>query len=635
MTSKIQPSQASAKTAEYNRAFGARLPLTDQHDFEAAKRGLIAQIEGGKIPTNDGTRMAWDSSLYEFLEGECPDSVNPSLWRIAQLNAQHGLFEVVDGVWQIRGYDYANMTIVRGEKGWIIIDPLICEESSAAGLKLVNDTLGYRPVSAVLVTHTHPDHFAGLKGVATEEQVASGEVELIVPDGFMKYAASEGIMAGVHMGRRALYQFGLMLDRSETGIVDGGIGKDTARGQRTFLEPNVYITENGERRSVDGVMFEFQIASGSEAPSEFTFLIEDYRVMCMAEVCNMTMHNILTLRGAEVRDPLLWAQVINEANEMFGERTDVLCNSHNWPVWGKQEVSEYLLEQRDIYKYIHDQTLRLANLGHTPIEIAELVKEPEWLSTKFHARGYYGSMNHNVKATYQRYYGYFDGNPTNLDLLQPTDEGREYVEALGGEARVLELAQKAISDDKLRWAATLLKHLVFSNDKSETGKNLLAEVYEQLGYRAESSIWRNIYLSGAQELRNGVKPIQGGPNRNTDLAKTLSAQDYFNAMAVRLNPERAIGLDCTLNVSIPDRGETLCTSVNRQTEYPIAGRKDDNADASIRLKKADLEALFEKQITIDQLLEAGKLEISGDHEKVEAYFDAHDTFNLWFNIVTP
>ncbi|MGB1090516.1 MAG: alkyl/aryl-sulfatase [Oceanobacter sp.] len=635
MASKIPPSKASAKTAEYNQAFGARLPLADQGDFEAAKRGLIAQIPGGKIPTNDGTRMAWDSGLYEFLENECPDSVNPSLWRIAQLNAEHGLFEVVDGVWQIRGYDYANMTIVRGEKGWIVIDPLICEESAAAGLKLVNDTLGERPVTAVLVTHTHPDHFAGLKGVATEEQVASGEVELIVPDGFLKYAASEGIMAGIHMGRRALYQFGLMLPRNETGIVDGGIGKDTARGNRTFLEPNVYITDNGQRRAVDGVMFEFQIASGTEAPSEFTFLIEDFGVLCMAEVCNMTMHNILTLRGAEVRDPLLWAQVINEADEMFGDRTEVIANSHNWPVWGKEAASEYLQEQRDIYKYIHDQTLRLANLGHTPIEIAHLIEEPEWLSTKFHARGYYGSMNHNVKATYQRYYGYFDGNPTNLDLLQPTDEGREYVEAFGGEAKVIELAQNAIGNDKLRFAATLLKHVVFSNPDSEAGKNLLAEVYEQLGYRAESSIWRNIYLSGAQELRNGVQPIQGGPGRNTDLAKTLSAEDYFKAISVRLNAERAKGLVCAINFDVTDRGEQLLTTVNRQTEYPFPGRQSDSADATLRLKKLDLEALFEKQTSIEALIAEGKLDLTGDQSKAEAYFAAHDTFNIWFNIVTP
>ena len=588
------------------------------------------QWEGIKRP--DGGTV-WDIGWFDFQKGPCPDSVNPSLWRQAQLNNIDGLFEVCDGVWQARGCDYANMTIVRGESGWIIVDPLVARETAAAALALVNETVGQRPVSAVLVTHCHPDHFAGIRGVVGDDPAQFPPI--YVPEHFTEAAASEGIMAGNAMFRRAMFQFGVGLPPSPTGKVDGGIGKMPAQGERTFAIPSEFVCETGETRLIDGVTFEFQIASGTEAPAEFTFFLPDHKLLCMAEVCTQTMHNLLPPRGAKVRDPLLWANVIDEALVLFGDRVEVLVNSHNWPVWGKSAVQAYLEEQRDIYKYTHDQTLRLANLGHTPDEIASILAEPEWLSSRFHARGYYGSLSFNARATYQRYLGFYDGRPVNLNPLPPTELGTHYVAALGGVDRILDLVRSAIENDELQWASTLLNHVIFAGEMTDEVKSVLAAVYRNQGFRCESSIMRNVYLKGAHELEKGVKRLASfGAGRNKDLAAALSLEDWFNIIAVRLNPERSRGVCLAIRFCVG--GRLARVVVNRQTETVRTGdaAKIGDVDATVQLTLDQLELLSNNMLDLNSAV-AGGVQIKGGRDVVLEWVGLHDRFDLWFNIVTP
>ena len=616
-----------AATAQANANVARRLPLDDRSAIEAAARGKIADLPADPVLNAMGG-VAWDMGKYAFLQGECPDTVNPSLWRHAQLNTHAGLFQVTDGVWQARGFDYANMTIIRGETGWILVDPLMAVQTSAAALKVVNEALGARPVSAVLVTHTHADHFGGLKGVV---QPGDG-VPIYAPAEFMEYAASEAIMGGAHFQRRAVYQFGLILREGPDGIVDGGIGKSVAKGKRTFVEPTHYVHETGEEHIIDGVRFVFQMASGTEAPSEFTFMLPDHKVLCMAEVCTQTLHNVIPPRGAQVRDARLWALTIDQAITRFAQDTEILINSHNWPVFGREDVRRYLEEQRDIYKYMHDQVIRLACHGHGPHEVAAALQEPDWLSETFHARGYYGAFGFNARSIYQFYYGWYDGNPVNLDPLPPETLGAHFVDAIGGVQAGLTLADRAIQADQLQWAATLLSHIVFSGADSAKARTMLAEVLRHLGYRAESGIMRNCYLSGAQELEEGVKPLAMAGGHNSDLAATLSLRDWFDAYALRLNPDRARGADLVLNFVVD--GEPASISIARQTEFARIGQHVPNADATLTIPKARLEALAGGQISLDQALTDGA-EITGDAAKVQAWLDLHDAFEMWFNLVTP
>jgi alkyl sulfatase BDS1-like metallo-beta-lactamase superfamily hydrolase len=527
---------ATTHTAAQNARVAEALPLADTQDFEDAKRGLIASDPELRVVGSDG-RAIWDMAAYGFMNGEAPASVNPSLWRQASLNNIHGLFEVTKGIYQLRGYDLANMTLIEGKTGWIVVDPLTAKETAAEAMAFARKHLGDKPVSAVIFTHSHIDHFGGVLGVLSPEEVEERKVPIVAPEFFIDEATSENVVAGVTMSRRALYMFGLRLPRGERGHVGSGLGKGPAHGTFGILQPTETITETTTELTLDGVKLVFQNAPGSEAPSELTFYLPDAKAFCGAEVVSHNMHNLYTLRGAKVRDALKWSGYIDEAIALFGD-AEIYFGSHHWPIWGNARVIDFLEKQRDTYKFINDQALRLALHGDTPREIAEQLELPESLRTSFPNRGYYGTLKHNAKAVYQRYFGWYDGNPANLDPLPPAESGAKYVELAGGAANLLEKAKEAYDGGEYRWVAEVVNHLVFAEPDNQDAKDLLAEAYDQLGYQSESGPWRDIYLTGAFELRHGG-PAEGINLASAmDMIKHAPLERFLDAMAARLKARR-------------------------------------------------------------------------------------------------
>ncbi|MCE0487256.1 alkyl/aryl-sulfatase [Ornithinimicrobium sediminis] len=487
----MDQNEPSAFIAAANAALVDSLPFADATDFDDAARGLLGRLEPGVVQNAEG-QAVWDADAYAFITGEAPASVNPSLWRQSQLAAQQGLYEVVEGLYQVRGLDLSNMTVVEGDTGVIVIDPLISTETASAALDLYRRHRGDRPVVAVIYTHSHVDHFGGVFGVASQADVDAGRVEVIAPEGFTEHAVAENVYAGTAMARRAGYMYGAALAKGPRGQVGAGLGQTTSKGEVGLIVPTVDIRETGQTRTVDGVEIEFQMAPGTEAPAEMHFYFPRFRALCMAENATHTQHNLLTLRGALVRDPHMWSTYLTEAIELFGSRTDVAFASHHWPTWGGDRVVAYLATQRDLYAYLHDQTLRLLNQGHTGTEIAEMIELPPTLTRAWRTRGYYGSVSHNVKAIYQRYMGWFDGNPARLWPHPPAAIAQRYVDAIGGLDRVVELAQTAYDTGDYRWAATLLDHAIFTDEHHAAARALYADTLEQLSYGSENGIWRKL-----------------------------------------------------------------------------------------------------------------------------------------------
>lgn len=556
----MQQKPPTATIAAANHAHREDLPFTDTRDFEDADRGFLGALQPGVVTAADG-RVVWDNDSYGFLDGEAPDSVHPSLWRQSQLCAKQGLYEVVrasgatgddaPGIYQVRGLDLSNISFIEGDTGIIVIDPLVSTETAAAALALYRTHRGDRPVVAVIYTHSHVDHFGGVLGVTSQAEVDAGKVAIIAPEGFTEHAVQENVYAGTAMARRASYMYGAVLARGPQGQVGCGLGQYPSLGEVALIVPTVDIKRTGETYVVDGVDIEFQMAPGTEAPAEMHFYFPKFRALCMAENATHNLHNLLTLRGALVRDPHGWAGYLTEAIDTFADRTDVVFASHHWPTWGRDNIVEYLSLQRDLYAYLHDQTLRQLNQGFTGIEIAETFQMPPALEKAWHTHGYYGSVSHNVKAVYQRYMGWFDGNPGRLWQHPPQALGPRYVAAIGGIDRVVELAKGAFDDGDYRWAATLLDHAIFTDENHQGARELYGDTLEQLAYGAENAVWRNFFLSGATELRDGSF---GTPTQTTSpsLMSQLTPEQIFDTLAININGPRAWDLDLTIDVRFVD-----------------------------------------------------------------------------------
>lgn len=625
---------ASESTRAANAAVLKELDFSDRQSFADAQRGFIASLEPPTIPHFHAARPAYDLTRMKFLDGEAPETVNPSLWRQAQLNAQHhGLYEVVPGIYQVRSLDVANMTLIRGDSGWVIIDPLTAAESSRAALELANRQLGEREVRAVIITHSHADHFAGIFGVITPEQAASGEVPILAPEGFVQEALSENVLAGNVMGRRATYMFGNLLPPAPDAFVTTGLGAALALGTTGFAEPNDLVRKTGESRVLDGVELEFQLTPDSEAPAEMVFYFPQFKALCMAEITSHHLHNVYTPRGAQVRDALAWSAQIQESIDLFGARLEVQFASHHWPIWGRERAVEYLSRQRDLYKFIHDQTLRLANHGYTKEEIAELVRLPDSLGKPFYNRGYYGTLHHNVRAVYVRYLGYFDGNPAHLFPLPPLPAARRYLAFMGGAKRVVEKAEACMEAGDYRWIVEVLNHVVMAEPHHEEARSLLADALEQLGYQAESAPWRNFFLSGALELREGL-PRGSTYTPSEAMARNLPLENLFQVLAMRLNPEAADGLAMHFNMQFTDAEPTLL-SIEHSVLHAFPGRIHPEPTASLRISSVDFKRLMMRFVTAQELLEAGALELEGELMAFARLGGLFDSFERRFPLVAP
>ncbi len=629
----VAPTEAT-RAAQATRVRG--LDLEDRQDFEDATRGRIAGPEPLRIPGPDGG-LVWDRPAYDFIEGAAPDSVNPSLWRQAKLNGVYGLFEVVPGIHQVRGQDLANMTIIQGKSGWIVVDPLGSNETAAAALALAREHLGEAPIRALIFTHSHVDHFGGALGVVSPEQVASGEVRVIAPKGFLHEATSENLLAGPAMLRRAAYMYGFRLARSPRGHVGSGLGKEPARGTTTILPPTELVDHTPQEMTLDGVRFVFQYAPETEAPAELLFYLPESKALCMAEVATHTLHNLYTLRGAKVRDALRWSAALDRALQLFGAEAEVVFASHHWPTWGHERLVAYLKRQRDVYKYIHDQTLRLANAGLTPREIAEQLDLPGSLRPHFGNRGYYGTLRHNAKAVYQWYFGWYDGNPAHLDPLPPVEEAKRTVAAMGGADAVLEKARAAYEADDLRWAATLLDHLVFAEPDRNEARELLARTYDQLGYRAEAAPWRDVYLTGAYELRHGSPP-EDAPNalaNSESLVSRIPIERFLDAMAARLDGPEADGVELSINLVFTDLGESHLLRVENAVLHHWQREPDPDAAATVRLTHGFFLRMLLGKARLRDLLFSDELEVDGSRRALLRFFSLLDPPPPGFPIVTP
>jgi len=630
------PHSASEHTRAVHEAALRELPFADREDFADAARGLIATSEGLLIADERG-RAVWDMDSYGFVapEDPSPETVHPSLWRLAQLNNMHGLYEVVPGVYQVRGYDLSNVTFVEGKRGVIVIDPLISTECAAAALALYRSHRGERAVSAVIYTHSHVDHFGGVKGIVSQEQVSGGEVPIWAPAGFLENAVSENVLAGTAMARRASYMFAPALERSPHGQVDAGIGKTTSTGSITLIPPTHEVSRTGQEEELDGVPFVFQLVPDSEAPAELNFHLPAARVLCVAENAVHCMHNVLTPRGALVRDALAWSKYLGEAIDLFGDRSDAMFAGHHWPRWGKERVVAYLAQHRDMYRYLHDQTLRLANRGLIPTEISAEVRLPPSLERKWWCRGYYGTVSHNVRAVYQRYLGFFDGNPSHLDPHPTVELAKRYVRLAGGIDTLLAQAREALSEGDYRWAAELCSHAVFAEPDNAEALECNALALEQLGYQSESAVWRNLYLVGAHELRGGPPTAPGGRRvASADVARALSIEQLWEAMGTRLDGPRAWDAQIAIGWDFTDVGESWTVRVQNGALSARPALAPD-VQATVTLTRTAFDAILLREGDGAQLFASGQVAIAGDGAKLGELLGLLDDGDPAFAIVTP
>lgn len=616
---------------EIHAAAAKAADLSDPDSFADARRGFVAAPEG-QILDAEG-KVIWDFEAFDFLEGEAPPTVHPSLWRQSLLNNHIGLFQVSERIWQVRGFDLANMTLIEGDTGLIVVDALTARETAAAALAFARLHLGDRPVSALIYTHSHADHFGGALGVLSAEEASTRQVPVVAPAGFLEEATSENVLMGTAMVRRAAYMYGNRLPRSPEGLVDTGLGKAVAFGRVGLLPPTDVIEGDSEERVLDGVRFVFHNVPGSEAPSEFTFALPDLKAYCGAELMGHTLHNLYTLRGAKVRDGLKWARYLDEAlGHVAG--AEVVFNQHHWPVWGEAGIRSFIEKQRDTYKFIHDQTVRRMNAGQTATEIAETLKLPDVLQDHLNVRGYYGTVRHNVKAVYQYYLGWFDAHPANLDPHPPVELAQRYVAAIGGPEAVVAKAQAAFDAGDYRWASELLKHAVHADPDDTAARELLARSFEQLGYASESSTWRNFYLTGALELR------QGGPETGMDRAAMIDllthtpSERFLEAMAASLDAEAAGDLALTINLVFADQDESFVLRLANGVLHHRPGAPDSESNATLTLSKSFFLRMVTGRAGATDLLTSDEVDIEGSTIDLARFLRLIDKPAGTFPIVT-
>jgi alkyl sulfatase BDS1-like metallo-beta-lactamase superfamily hydrolase len=634
ISAQIAPKAPEPSTLQANADMAKTLPFANRQDFEDAMRGFVGTVPDALVP-GSGTRPVWSMKPYDFLKAnEAADTVNPSLWRQAQLNAIHGLFKVTDRVYQVRGFDIANMTIVEGDSSLIVIDPLLAAETARAALALYYQHRPHKPVGTVIYTHGHADHFGGVKGVIDEADVKAGKVQVLAPAGFMETAVAENILAGNAMSRRSQYQFGTLLPPGARGQVDTGLGKALARGTISLIAPTATIDKPTEERTIDGVQFVFKLVPGSEAPSEMIMYLPQFRVLNMAEDVTHNMHNLYTIRGAEVRDGNLWSKYIDEARVAFGDKTDVLIAQHHWPTFGGGRIVDLLKKQRDMYKFINDQSLRLLNQGYTSADIAETLRMPASLEQEWSARGYYGTLRHNAKAVYQKYLGWYDANPANLNPLPPVAYAKKTVEYMGGADAVLARAREDFKKGEFRWVASAMSQLVYADPANRAARELGADALEQMGYQSEAGTWRSAYLVGAMELRNGVPKIPGGNSSNADTLKAVSNDLFFDFLGVRLDAAKAEGKKMVINWNFTDSNQQFVLTLENSALTHIAGQQPE-ADATVTLSRATLDAVTLKDTSFPAAVLAGKVKIDGDRAKLGELLSMLDTFEPMFPVVEP
>ena len=630
-----EPKDASSFTKEKNAQVLKDLPFSDTQDFTDAKKGFIATTPE-LIIKNDKGEVVWDMKSYEYQMGTgVPVTVNPSLWRVAQINSLNGLFQVTDKVYQIRGFDISNMTIIEGTKGLIIIDPMISAETAKAGLDLYYKNRPQKPISAVIYSHSHVDHYGGVKGIVDEKDVKSGKVKVLAPSGFLEEAVKENVYAGNAMSRRSFYQYGSMLPRNPKGHVDTGLGKTVSSGGNvTLIPPTDIIKTTGEKRTIDGVQIEFLMAPNTEAPAEMLMYFPQFKLLNTAEDATHTLHNLYTLRGAQVRDAENWWKVLDEAVARYGDKTDVVIAQHHWPKWGNKEIVSYLSNQRDAYKYLNDQTLRLINKGYTMNEIAENLKLPQNLDQDWALRGYYGSVSHDIKAIYQRYLGWYDSNPANLNPLPPEESAKKYVEYMGGSAAVMKKAREAYNKGDYRWAAEVMNKVVFAEPNNTAAKNLQADILEQLGYQSENGTWRNEYLMGAYELRNGTPKITA-TTASPDTLNAMTPDMILDYFGMHIIGDKAIGKKMVINWEEPNLKEKYVITLENSVLVYRKVNSFGNADLSMTIPKESLLGIAGNATTLDKEIQDGRAKVTGDTSKFNELLETFDSFTPDFNIVTP
>lgn len=624
------PSSFTVEAQERQRAI---LPLADKRDFEEQKKGFIAAPDYTQIMAEAG-HVAWDMGRYEFLlDGKDFDSIHPSLQRQAILNMNYGLYEVQPGIYQVRGFDLSNISFIEGDTGWIVFDPLTAKETANAALKLVNEKLGERPVVAVVYSHSHADHFGGVHGVADEADVRSGKVEIIAPLGFMGNAVAENVYAGNAMNRRLFYQYGVLVPASPYGHVDQSIGKSTAAGSLGLIAPTRIIEKPIEELTIDGVKMVFQNTPGTEAPAEMNTWFPRHKAFWAAENITGTIHNIYTLRGAKVRDALAWSKYINEALYSFGQEAEVMFASHSWPRWGNARIQEVMRGQRDMYAHLNNQVLHLANQGVTVNQIHNVYEMPKSLQQQWYARSYHGSVEHNSRAVINRYLGYWDANPATLTPLSPKESAPLYVEMMGGDKVILAKGQELYDQGKYRLAQEILNKLVYAEPQHQAAKDLLADVFEQLGYQYESPSLRNSFLAAALELRDGIKkgavPHTAGP----DMIKAMSTDLFLDFLGIRMDSRKAEGMAFKINLALPDVGESFVVEMSNETLTNIKGHQADDADLTVTIKRSDLETIMMGAVSFDAQIESGKARLAGDRKVFEQLKSTLAHFDPYFELL--